>query len=96
MYCLCRPCQSFTFLFYEDVEKDNDGNIFTNRHASADTIFNKRGEEKKTATLSNVSNDYRYLDANESAEGRPSQRFLSTLLRKVRYVCERGARRGKG
>lgn len=72
-------------MFYEDVEQDDNGNICTNRHASADTLFAKNGEEKKAATLSNVSNDYRYLDANDSVEGRPSQRFLTTLVRKV---CE--------
>jgi hypothetical protein len=78
--------QAFTFLFYEDVEQDNDGNICTNRHASQDTFFAKKGEEKKTATFSNVSNVFRYLDSNESAEGCPSKRFVATLERKVTHV----------
>jgi hypothetical protein len=78
--------QVFTFLFYEDVEQDQEGNVRTNRHASQDTLFARKGEEKKTATLSNVSNEFRYLDANESTEGGPSKRFFNTLERKVRVV----------
>ena len=90
---LCLPYvsslqQVFTFLFYEDVEEDNDGNIRTNRHASQDSFFARKGQEKKTAIFSNVSNDFRYLDANDSAEGSPSKRFFATLERKVRALHE--------
>lgn len=77
--------QAFTFLFYEDVEENKEGNICTNRHASQDTFFARNGEEKKAATFSNVSNEYRYLDSNESAEGCPSKRFAATLERKVSF-----------
>ena len=73
----------FTFLFFEDVERDDEGNIYTNRHATQEGFFTKNGLEKDAATFSNIGNDFRYLDAIDSVEGRPSKRFMFTMERKV-------------
>ncbi len=49
-------------------------------------MFEQKGQEKIEATFSNVSNEFRYLDSNQSVEGPPSKRFYDSLERKVCFV----------